>query len=205
VKSINEREGKPMKTSSRFLFLSLMVVPGLALAHPGHDEVATFASGFMHPLLGLDHLLAALAVGLLAGRCQGLWRWAMPAMFVAAMLLAFVFARWAAPMAVAELLVAVSLIVLGAFALLERRFPALLLMAVGFFGGVHGYVHGGEVAAEGSWMAYAVGLGVATAIAHGVGVFAGVRVERGIQIAVRLAGVLIALFGAGLVGMQLIS
>ncbi len=194
-----------MKTSSRFLFLSLMVVPGFALAHPGHDEVATFATGFMHPLLGIDHLLAALAVGLLAGRCQGLWRWAMPSMFVAAMLLAFVFARAASSMAMAELLVAVSLIVLGAFALMGHRLPALLLMAVGFFGGVHGYVHGGEVPAEGSWIAYAVGLGVATAIAHGVGVFVGARVERGMQVAVRFAGALIALFGAGLVGMQLIG
>lgn len=193
-----------MKISSRILLLLLMV-PGLVLAHPGHDEVATFAVGFMHPLLGIDHLLAALAVGLLAGRCQGLWRWSMPAMFVAAMLLAFVLARAVDQIAAAELLVAVSLIVLGAFALMERRLPTPLLMAAGLFGGVHGYVHGGEVPTAGSWMAYAVGLGVATGIAHGIGLLAGARVERGIQVAVRLAGALIALFGAGLVGMQLIG
>jgi len=192
-----------MKTSSRILALSLLMVPSLALAHPGHDEAATFFTGFMHPLLGIDHLLAALAVGLLAGRCQGAWRWAMPAMFVTSMLLAFVFARAVAPMATAELLVAVSLIALGVFALMDRRTPALLLIAVGFFGGVHGFVHGGEVPGDGSWTAYAVGLGVATAIVHGLGLVAGARVERGVQIAVRLSGALIALFGAGLVGMQL--
>lgn len=192
-----------MKNPNRLLFLSLMLLPGLALAHPGHDEAATFATGFMHPLLGLDHLLAALAVGLIAGRCQGLWRWAMPVMFVAAMLMAFVFARATAPMAMAELLVAVSLIALGAFALKEKQVPALLLIAVGFFGGVHGLVHGAEIPGGGLWIAYAIGLGVATAIAHGVGVFAGARVERGIRIAVRFAGAAITLFGAGLVGMQL--
>lgn len=192
-----------MKTSSRILALSLMLLPSLAPAHPGHDETATFLTGFMHPLLGIDHLLAALAVGLLAGRCQGVWRWAMPTMFVASMLLAFVFARAIAPMAMAELLVAVSLIALGVFALMEKRATALLLIAVGFSGGVHGFVHGGEVPGDGLWLAYAIGLGVATAIAHGLGLLAGARVERGVQIAVRFAGGLIALFGAGLMGMQL--
>ncbi|MBL8524260.1 MAG: HupE/UreJ family protein [Betaproteobacteria bacterium] len=194
-----------METSSRILALSLIVVPSLALAHPGHDETATFFAGFMHPLLGIDHLLAALAVGLLAGRCQGAWRWAMPAMFVAAMLLAFVFARAIPPMAMAELLVAVSLIALGVFALMERRAPALLLIAVGFFGGVHGFVHGGEVPGDGSGIAYAVGLGVATAIAHGAGVFAGARVERGIQLAIKLIAGLICMFGVALLGILVVS
>jgi urease accessory protein len=192
-----------MKLSNRILALAMMIVPSVALAHPWHDEAATFFTGFMHPLTGIDHLLAALAVGLLAGRCQGLWRWAMPVTFVAAMLIAFVFARAVEPIVMAELLVAVSLIALGIFSVTQRRLPGLLLIAVGFFGGVHGFVHGGEVPGSGSWIAYATGLGVATAIAHGVGVLAGARVERGIQIAVRISGALIALFGAGLVGMQL--
>lgn len=189
-----------MKNSNRFLFLSLMLLPGLALAHPGHDETATFFTGFVHPLLGIDHLLAALAIGLLAGRCQGARRWAMPAMFVASMLLAFVVARSVAPIAVAEYLVAVSLIVLGVFALTDQRTPALLLIALGFFGGVHGFVHGGEVPRDGSWIAYAIGLGVATAIAHGAGVFVGARVERGIQFAIKFFAGLIAVFGVALLG-----
>lgn len=61
-------------------------VPGAALAHTGHDEVSGFASGILHPITGADHLLAMLAVGLIAALCGGRMLMAMPLAFVGAML-----------------------------------------------------------------------------------------------------------------------
>ena len=65
---------------------TLLLAPALAFAHPGHDH-SGLVSGIAHPILGLDHLLAMLAVGLWAAQQQGSARLALPLSFVAAMLL----------------------------------------------------------------------------------------------------------------------
>ena len=64
---------------------ALLLSPALALAHPGHDH-AGVVSGIAHPIFGLDHLLAMLAVGLWAAQQTGKARWALPLTFVATML-----------------------------------------------------------------------------------------------------------------------
>ena len=64
----------------------LLVSPTLALAHPGHDHAGVL-SGIAHPVFGLDHLLAMVAVGLWAAQQTGKARWALPLIFVATMLL----------------------------------------------------------------------------------------------------------------------
>src|SRR3546814_2728149 len=65
--------------------VALVFVAGTASAHPGHD-VTGFTGGFVHPLGGLDHLLAMVAVGLWASQLGGRMPWALPAAFVTAML-----------------------------------------------------------------------------------------------------------------------
>ena len=64
----------------------LLLSPTLALAHPGHDHAGVL-SGIAHPIFGLDHLLAMVAVGLWAAQQTGKARWALPLIFVATMLL----------------------------------------------------------------------------------------------------------------------
>ena len=72
----------------RILYILALIAPTAALAHTGIGaHGAPFASGLAHPLLGADHLLAMLAVGLFAGLTGGRARWAYPAAFLAAMLL----------------------------------------------------------------------------------------------------------------------
>ncbi len=66
--------------------LALLLVPTLALAHPGHGDNGLIA-GISHPLGGLDHLLAMLAVGLWAAQQKGAARWALPCAFVGTMLI----------------------------------------------------------------------------------------------------------------------
>ena len=66
--------------------LALLCVPALALAHPGHGDNGLVA-GIGHPLGGLDHLLAMLAVGWWAAQQPGAARWALPCTFVASLLI----------------------------------------------------------------------------------------------------------------------
>ncbi|MBX9755207.1 MAG: HupE/UreJ family protein, partial [Pseudomonadaceae bacterium] len=74
-----------MKMSNFSVALILLLTPALALAHPGHSDSGLLA-GASHPLGGLDHLLAMLAVGLWAAQQQGAARWALPLSFIASLL-----------------------------------------------------------------------------------------------------------------------
>ena len=61
---------------------ALMALPAAALAHTGHMEPGGFMHGFEHPLGGLDHLLAMVAVGLWGAQSGGRALLALPAAFV---------------------------------------------------------------------------------------------------------------------------
>ncbi|MEO8101205.1 MAG: HupE/UreJ family protein [Betaproteobacteria bacterium] len=128
-------------------------VPVIAAAHPGHAETATFKSGFFHPLLGVDHILAAVAVDLLAARSKTTRRWMLPAVFVACMLMAFGLARATPAWPMTEWLIAISLFGLGAAYFSGHRAPRITATLVALFGAVHGFVHGTELPGEGSWQA----------------------------------------------------
>ena len=65
---------------------ALLLAPALAFAHPGHGDNGLVA-GISHPLGGLDHLLAMVAVGLWAAQQKGNARWALPCAFVGTMLI----------------------------------------------------------------------------------------------------------------------
>ena len=65
---------------------ALLLTPALAFAHPGHGDNGLVA-GISHPLGGIDHLLAMVAVGLWAAQQKGNARWALPCAFVGTMLI----------------------------------------------------------------------------------------------------------------------
>ncbi|MGQ8571924.1 HupE/UreJ family protein, partial [Klebsiella pneumoniae] len=67
------------------LAAALLLLPQAALAHPGHGDAAGLAHGFVHPLSGADHVLAMVAVGLLAALRGGRALWALPAAFLGMM------------------------------------------------------------------------------------------------------------------------
>src|SRR3954453_14397289 len=64
---------------------ALAFAPALAQAPPGHAPGAGFTHGFAHPMMGLDHLLAMLAVGLWSAQLGGRATWLVPAAFVSVM------------------------------------------------------------------------------------------------------------------------
>ncbi len=183
------------------LAAALVLVPSLALAHPGlpghtHD----LASGFVHPLGGLDHVLAMVAVGLLAAQLGGRALWLVPASFVAAMAAAGVAGMAGVGLPTTELGIAASVGVLGGAIALRLTMPVAAAMAlVGFFALFHGYAHGVETPETASGLSYGLGFVAATALLHGVGIAASLALGRLDGTAgrnlVRIAGSLAAMVG----------
>lgn len=153
-----------------------LLAAGTAQAHaPGGFDLSTggFSAGLSHPFLGADHLMAMLAVGLLAvqqgtGKAAGVWL--LPAVFVAAMAAGLGIGAMGLGMPV-EAGVVGSVIVLGALVAWGRALPARLLAAVvAVSAALHGHAHGVEMPADGSSLAYAAGALAGTAVLHGLGV-----------------------------------
>lgn len=173
-----------------------LLAPAAALAHPGHGEGGHFAEGLAHPLLGADHVLAMVAVGLWAALAGGQARWAYPLTFLAAMLAAGHWGAGAGALPVIEPLILASVILLGAACALMLRAPLpLALGLIAVFGAAHGYAHGVEGPGGAG---YAFGFLLATAALHGLGyflAFLGQRTARGLGGALALGGAALAVFG----------
>lgn len=168
--------------------LALLVTPAIALAHPGHGDNGLIA-GISHPVGGLDHLLAMLAVGLWAAQQQGAARWALPCTFVGTMLIGGVMGFAGLHLPALESGIAASVLALGLAVALAVRPPlSLAVAATALFALFHGVAHGLELPDMSSPWAYAAGFVVATAALHSAG-FAVVRVmPRAAAPLVRLAG-----------------
>ncbi len=148
-----------------------------ALAHPGHASGA-LAAGLMHPLTGLDHMLAMLAVGVVAAQRGGAALWLWPAGFVAAMLAGYGLGVSLPGSPLFEPGVLASVIILGALATAQARVPlALGVGLIGACGLCHGYVHGSESPA-GAGLAFPLGFALATAGLHAVGLTLGLGARR---------------------------
>ena len=143
-----------------------------ALAHPGHGD-GTFAAGLLHPLTGLDHILAMLAVGLMAARRGGKAMLGWPAAFVLSMLAGYALGR-VAPGISADPAVIASVIVLGAATISSKQAPfGLGLALIAACGLTHGYAHGSE-APGGAGAAFPAGFALSTIALHAAGLGFGV-------------------------------
>lgn len=158
--------------------LVLVAGTGVAFAHPGHDN-AGLVAGFLHPLTGMDHLLAMIAVGLLAVTAGSrLALVAMPVAFVATMAVGAVFGAAGYGTPWTENLVAGSLMVLGALVAWARPLPlAAIVPLVAAFAFFHGMAHGAELPAVGG-LAFGIGAVAATALLHVVGIALGLSANR---------------------------
>ncbi|HEX8905902.1 MAG TPA: HupE/UreJ family protein, partial [Longimicrobiaceae bacterium] len=65
--------------------LAVAAMPAPAFAHPFHALRGAFADGVAHPFDGVDHLAAALAVGLIAWQARRRGGLAFPVAFLAAL------------------------------------------------------------------------------------------------------------------------
>lgn len=144
-----------------------------AMAHVGDHTHSTFFTGFLHPLGGLDHLAAMIAVGLWAAIVGGQRTWIWPTAFVGAMVIGGILGHSGIALPMVEPAIAASVVVLGLAIAVAFKAPTTIGVAlIALFGMYHGHAHGAE-APEGSWLGYAVGFVVATALLHAVGVGAG--------------------------------
>lgn len=187
----------------RILKLGLAVLaasaPIAALAHPGHEHTTSFMTGFMHPMGGLDHLLAMFAIGLWAASLGGRAVWAVPMAFVATMLVGGGLAVAGMSVPFAEQGIVLSLIVMGALLVGAARFPVSVCAGIaGLFALFHGAAHGAEMPVNANGLEYALGFAVATALLHVAGIVFGQALAR-IQapVVTRITGSVIA--AAGLV------
>ena len=161
------------------LVVLLVFGPAVALAHPGHDGATGLVHGFFHPITGIDHILAMVAVGLLAAQYGGRALWLIPATFLAAMAIAGTLGMAGIQVPIAEAGIGLSVVVFGLAVAFQFKPPTLVAMAVvGFFALFHGYVHGAEVPDEQAGLSFAAGFLAATALLHGVGVGLGLLLQR---------------------------
>ncbi|MGQ0485835.1 MAG: HupE/UreJ family protein [Hyphomicrobiales bacterium] len=146
----------------------------LALAAPGFAHTGTgIASGFAHPFLGWDHLLAMLAVGAWGAMLGGRAIWAVPAAFVGAMIAGGALAMTGVALPFVEATIAASVLVLGFFLLARIRMPVWAGMAVaGLFALAHGHAHGAELPPMADAWIYGFGFVTATSLIHALGAIA---------------------------------
>jgi urease accessory protein len=190
------------RLSYALVALGLSAMP--AFAHLDPAEHGSFAAGISHPLFGLDHILAMVAVGLWAALLGGRSVWLVPTAFVGTMLAGFAVALAGLGLPFVEPVIAASVVVLGLLALVALQVPtAVGMVMVGFFAFFHGYAHGGELGEAGA-LPFCVGFALSTAFLHALGVGLGLGIGRLIggsagRWSARVAGGLTALGGLWLV------
>ena len=179
----------------------LVLSSTLAQAHPGspaHDLV----HGFLHPIGGLDHILAMVAVGLLAAQLGGRALWLVPTAFVGVMTVAAMVGAAGIVPSHLETGLAASVFVLGAVVALGLGMPAGLAAAiVGVFAVFHGVAHGAEIPPTVAGLSYGAGFVTATALLHAAGIGAGLLARQltAGTLALRAAGGTIAAAGVVMV------
>jgi urease accessory protein len=169
----------------------------VAFAHPQAGEAKGFLTGFKHPIYGLDHVLAMVAVGLWGAQLGSPAIWVLPVAFPMVMALGGMLGLMGVPLPGTEIGIAASAILLGAAVMFEVRPPLAVAAAlVGFFAIFHGHAHGTELPPGESGLLYSMGFVIATGCLHGVGISIG-GVHRWLwgQRILRVAGAVVSVGG----------
>lgn len=190
--------GRPMLRL--LLVLTAAAAPTAAFAHPGGAGAHGLSDGFLHPLGGLDHVLAMVAVGLLAAQIGGRALWCVPLAFVGMMLVGGAAGLAGLSLPFAEVGIDLSVLMLGLVLAFGWAPPLVGAMGlVGFFALFHGHAHAVEMPADAAALPYAAGFVAATALLHAAGIALGLGIGRAAaRPASRLAGCAISLAGAAL-------
>jgi len=183
-----------------FIFLiCLLIYPMPAIAH-NFTGMVGFFDGISHPVLGLDHFLAMISVGIVSAQIGGKAIWTVPATFVIIMTLGGVFGFLLIinEFFFVEVGIILSVILLGFGISIEKKIPTMLIMVfVGIFGLFHGIAHGIEVPAAANPLLFVLGFICGTSALHifgvGIGYFS---IKTAISsILLRLTGILFAIYG----------
>lgn len=168
-----------------------------ALAHVDAGQSTGFLSGLLHPVSGLDHVLAMVAVGLWGAQLGAPAIWLLPVTFPLVMAIGGFLGLLGVPLPGVEVGIAASAVLLGAMVATESRPPLALAAAlVAFFAVFHGHAHGTELPPGQSGLLYSFGFVVATGCLHAVGIALGLLHRwRSGRVALRGAGAAVGLAG----------
>ena len=168
-----------------------------AFAHAQQGAAVGFVTGFRHPVSGLDHVLAMVAVGLWGAQLGPPAIWLLPVSFPIVMAFGGMMGLLGVPLPGIEYGIAASAILLGTAVMFELRPPVVVAaVLVGFFAVFHGHAHGTELPPDQSALLYSMGFVIATGCLHalGIGIGAAHRWTWGKRL-VRVAGSLVAVGG----------
>jgi urease accessory protein len=177
--------------------LLTLLWPAKALAHTHGGEAAGLLSGLRHPVSGLDHILAMVAVGLWGAQLGRPAVWLLPVTFPMVMAFGGMLGLMGLALPGIGIGIAVSAIILGVMVGWEARPPIwAAAVLVGSFAIFHGHAHGAELPAGADAVLYSIGFVVATGCLHAAGIGIGLihRWPVG-QATLRVAGVAVALAG----------
>jgi len=173
----------------------LLALP--AWAHEQAGQAAGFFTGMLHPVSGLDHVLAMIAVGLWGAQLGAPAIWLLPVTFPLVMAFGGFLGLLGVPLPGVEIGIALSAILLGTMVATQARPPLwLAATAVGFFAIFHGHAHGTELPAGESGLLYSIGFVVVTGCLHATGIAIGLihRWQQG-RVALRGAGAVVGAAG----------
>lgn len=202
----NQRLGAPLRrlfatsvvNKRALVTLAVMLLYSPAIfAHPLKGEATGFITGFRHPISGLDHVLAMIAVGLWGAQLGAPAIWVLPVAFPLVMAMGGMLGLMGVPIPGIEYGIAMSAILLGAAVMFELKPPLVLAaLLVGFFAIFHGHAHGAELPPGQSAMLYSIGFVIATGCLHAIGIGIGAVHRWGWgQKFLRVAGALVTLGG----------
>lgn len=186
------------KLVASIAFFLMALASSAAWAHAdAADAAGGFVSGFLHPLLGWDHVVAMVAVGLWGAFLGAPAIWVLPVVFPLVMAFGGVLGIIGFPVPAVETGIALSAIVLGAMVTLAARPPlTVAALIVGAFAIFHGHAHGTELPTAANPLVFSLGFVLATGLLHACGIAFGllVRWPAG-RTSVRGLGAMISLVG----------
>lgn len=157
------------------LLLLLLLLPGVCLAHSPKVDVG-FGVGLLHPVLGLDHLIAMVSVGILSTLYQRRAIWQIPLTFVAAMTLAAIAGMYELDLPGVERGIAASVLMIGLAIAFQRTLGYIAaVFFTAFFAVFHGYAHGVEIPSLANPVLYAAGFMLGTSVLHIAGIVLSLR------------------------------
>ena len=187
-----------VKAVREWMLLALMFVLVARLeAHVQSGQAAGFFTGLKHPISGLDHVLAMIAVGLWGAQLGSPAVWMLPVAFPMMMAFGGFIGLVGLPLPGVEIGIALSAVLLGTVVARESR-PSLAVavLLVAFFAIFHGHAHGTELPKGQSGLTYSIGFVIATGCLHGVGIAIGlIHQWPAGKTALRAAGAIVALAG----------
>jgi len=187
----------------RAVWIALLVwlAPLAALAHAeGAAAGSSFLTGFLHPIRGIDHVLAMFAIGLWGSQLGMPAIWVLPVAFPLVMAFGGALGIAGVPLPGTEIGIAISVVALGSVIALNVRPPVgAALGLAAFFAIFHGHAHGAELPGQAGAIAYSAGFVLATGLIHLSGIAVGLvmHLPRGPAL-VRIGGGVIALAGVWL-------